>query len=188
MEDDRAVDAVQEFGPEEPLDLVRDVGLHALVAGRELVSVLALGLEAERPVLPNEVGPDVARHNDNGVAKVDLASPGVGQVTVVEYLKQDVEDFGMGLLDFVQQDQAVGLAAHGLGELSALLVSDVAWGRSDKPGDRVPLHELGHIDANERFLAAEEELGEALRQERLTNSGWPGEDEDAGRTLRILKA
>jgi peptide deformylase len=44
------------------------------------------------------------------------------------------------LLDFVEQDHGVGLAAHGLGELAALVVADVAGRRADHPRDAVLLH------------------------------------------------
>jgi hypothetical protein len=34
----------------------------------------------------------------------------------------------MGLLDLVEEDHAEGLAPHGLGELAALLIADIARG------------------------------------------------------------
>ena len=37
----------------------------------------------------------------------------VGHAAVVEHLQQHVEHVRMRLLDFVEQDHAVGLAAHG---------------------------------------------------------------------------
>ena len=50
----------------------------------------------------------------------------VGEPPVVEDLQQDVEDVGVGLFDLVEEHHGVGLAAHGLGELAALLVADVS--------------------------------------------------------------
>ena len=44
--------------------------------------------------------------------------------------------------------------AHGLGELAALLVADVAGRRADEPRDGVLLHVLGHVDADHRVLAS----------------------------------
>jgi hypothetical protein len=60
------------------------------------------------------------------VAEVDGPALGVGQPAVLKDLQQDVEDVRVGLLDLVQQQHAVGLAPHGLGQLAALVVSDVA--------------------------------------------------------------
>ena len=54
------------------------------------------------------------------------------------------------------------LAAHGLGELAAFVVADVAGRRADQPRHRVLLHVLGHVELDQRVLVAEEELGERL--------------------------
>ena len=45
---------------------------------------------------------------------------GVSDPAVVQDLQQDVEHVGVGLLDLVEEDDAVGLAAHLLGELARL--------------------------------------------------------------------
>ena len=45
--------------------------------------------------------------------------------------QQDVEDVGMCLLDFIEQDDRVGSAADAFGELAALFVSHIAWRRAD---------------------------------------------------------
>ena len=95
------------------------------------------------------------------VAEVDPAALGVGQVPVLEDLEQDVEDLGVRLLDLVEQDHGVALAPHGLGQLAALVEADVAGRRADQAADVVALHELAHVDLDERVLAAEHELGEA---------------------------
>ena len=55
----------------------------------------------------------------------------VGQTAVVEQLEEHVEDVGVRLLDLVEENHAVGLAAHGLGELAALLVAHVPGRRAD---------------------------------------------------------
>ena len=73
------------------------------------------------------------------------------------------------------------LAPHGLGELAALLVADVAGGRADEAADRVLLHVLGHVERDERLLVAEEELGERLGQLGLPDAGRAEEDERARR-------
>ena len=54
------------------------------------------------------------------------------EAAVVEHLQQHVEHVGVRLLDLVEQDHAVGLAAHRLGQVAALLVADVARRRADQ--------------------------------------------------------
>ena len=71
-----------------------------------------------------------------------MATLAVGEATLLQNLEQDVEDVGVGLLDLVEEDDGVGPAAHGLGELAALVIADVARGRTDELGDGVLLHEL----------------------------------------------
>ncbi len=93
----------------------------------------------------------------------------------------------MGLLDLVQQHHGVRLAPHGLGELTAFLVPDVAWRRSDESGDRVPLNELAHVDLDQVIFAAEHEFSQCLGQQRFTDAGWSQEDERADWPTRILQ-
>jgi len=65
----------------------------------------------------------------------------------------------MRLFYFVQQDDRVRCATNAFGELSAFFVANVARRLADQLRDRMLLHELGHIEADERFFAAEEESG-----------------------------
>ena len=109
-------------------------------------------------------------------------------MAVVEDLEQDVEDVRVRLLDLVQEDQAVRLAAHSVGQLAAVVVADVAGWRADEARDVVLLHELGHVQPDQRILAAEHELGQHFRQVRLADARRPHEHEDTDRPLRILEA
>ena len=49
------------------------------------------------------------------VAEVHCPAVAVGEASVFEDLEQDVEHVGVGLLDFVEEDDAEGAAADGLG-------------------------------------------------------------------------
>jgi len=75
-----------------------------------------------------------------------------------------------------------------LGELAALVEADVAGRRADQSADVVALHELAHVDLDERVLAAEHELGQRLGQFGLADAGGAEEDERADRPLGILQA
>ena len=185
MEDDHVVDPVEELGPEGLLELAHDPGLHVLVGDAGLV----LGdREAHRRVVGDLLRADVRRHDHDRVTEVDGAALRVGQATVLEDLQQDVEDVRVGLLDLVEQQHAVRLAPHGLGELAALVVADVAGRRADQSRDGVLLHVLGHVDTRHRVLVAEQEVGEGAGELGLADAGGAEEDERAGRALGVLEA
>ena len=128
MEDDDFVHPVEEFGPEDLLELARDARLHLLVADAGLAALH----KAQRHVLGDGLGADVAGHDENGVAEIDRAPLGVGEAPILEDLQEDVEHVGVRLLDLVEEHHAIRLAAHDLGELAAFLVTDVARRRADE--------------------------------------------------------
>ena len=166
VEDDDLVDAVQELGPEHLLELRHDALLHLVVREARLVA----DGEAERLVLRDLRGPEVRGHDHDRVAEVDLPPLRVRELPVLEDLQEDVEDVRVRLLDLVEEEHRVRLAAHGLGQLAALVVADVAGRRADEPRHGVLLHVLGHVDLDERVLVAEEELGERARELGLPDS------------------
>ena len=133
--------------------------------------------EAVAGVLGDLGRADVAGHDDDRVTEVDGAALRVGQATVFEDLQQDVEHVGVRLLDLVEQQHAVRLAAHGLGELAALVVTDVTGRRTDQAADAVLLHVLGHVDADHRLGVAEQEVCERAGQLGLADTGRSEEDE-----------
>ena len=128
---------------------------------------------------------DVGGHDQHRVAKVDGAPLAVGEAAVVHRLQQQIEDLRMGLLDLVEQDHAVGLAPHLLGELAALLVADVARRGADQPRHRVALHVLAHVDADQLALAGEQVPGQQLGQLGLAHPGGADEHEAAGGAIRV---
>ena len=130
---------------------------------------------------------DVGGHDEHRVLEVHGAALAVGQPAVVEDLEQDVEHVVVGLLDLVEQHDRVGPAAHRLRELAALLVAHVPRGRADEPGHRVLLHVLGHVDADERVLVVEEELGQGPGGLRLPDAGGAEEDERADGPVGVLE-
>src|SRR3954463_12229633 len=185
VEDDDVVDAVEELGPEDLLKLAHDPRLHVVVRDPGLV---VGDREAERRVPRDLARPDVRGHDHDRVAEVDRAALRVRQPPVLQDLQEDVEDVRVGLLDLVEQQHGVRLAAPGLGQLAALVVADVARRRADQARDGVLLHVLRHVDADHRVLVAEEELGERARQLLLAPAGGAKEEEGAGRPLRVLQA
>eukprot|EP01136_Pigoraptor_vietnamica_P037821 Opistho-1_new@106316 len=174
MEHHGLVDAVQELRPE----------VHLQLAPHRLADQLR--------VLPrhlhDEVGAEVAGHHDHGVLEVHRAALSVGQTAVVQHLQQHVEHIRVGLLDLVEQQHAVGLAAHRLGQVAALVVADIARRRADQARDRVLLHELAHVDADHGFLGVEQETGQCLAQLGLADAGGAEEQEGACGAIRVGQA
>ena len=160
---------------------VHDLVLHPLVAHRRVG-----GGEADVG-LAQVLGAEVRRHDQHRVAEVDRAALAVGEPALLEDLQQRVEHVGVGLLDLVEQHHGERLAAHGLGELAALLVADVAGRRADEPADGVLLHVLAHVEHDQRRVVAEQELGERLGQLGLADAGRAEEDERAAGPLRVLE-
>ena len=134
------------------------------------------------------MAPQVGGHDDHRVPEVHGAAVAVGQPAVVEELEQDVEDVAVGLFDLVEEDHRVRPPPHGLGELAALLVADVAWRRADEPGHRVLLHVLGHVEPDHGALVVEEELRQRPGQLGLSHAGGPQEEERADGPVGIAEA
>ncbi len=135
------------------------------------------GLEAQALALLQVPRADVRGHDDDRVLEVDRVAEAVGQLAVFKHLQQDVEDIRMRLLDFVEQDDRVRRALHALGELAAFFVAHVSRRRADQLRDRVLLHELRHIEADQRLLAAEHELRQGARDFGLADAGRSEEQE-----------
>ena len=166
------------------LELLGDLGLHLLVTG---LGVVGLG-EAKVDRLGDVTGTEVGRQHDDGVLEVHHTTLGVGETSLVEDLQQGVEDVGVGLFDLVEEDDAEWLAAHLLGELAALLITDESRRGTEHPGCGVLLGVLAHVQGDEGILVTEEELGERLGELGLADTGRAGENERTSRTLRILEA
>ncbi len=146
--------------PEVLLELLIDEVLDAVVA-----AVLLRGVQLEAKAtttLLNDAAANITGHDEQGVLEVDCPALGVREPPVLKNLQHGVEDIWVGLLDLVKQHHGVRPSSHGLCELTALVVADVTGRRSDQLADRMPLHELGHIQAHHGLFAAEVVGGQGL--------------------------
>ena len=66
----------------------------------------------------------------------------------------------VGLLDFIEQDDAVRAAADGFAKLAALFIADVTGRRADKPRDGVLLHVFAHVNADHGVFVIEKKFSE----------------------------
>jgi hypothetical protein len=128
-EDDDLVEPVEQLGPEVPLELLEHERADAAVGavlGRLAVHAAQVEADPAAPALADDRGADVGRHDQEHVFEGDGAALGVGEAAVLEDLQEHVEHVRVRLLDLVEEDDAVGLAADGLGELASFSVADVA--------------------------------------------------------------
>src|SRR6266536_5412736 len=134
MEDDNLVDSVEKRGSEGRPERLAEPLLDRLV-GRRLCASRARNLEAQAlaPLRVRLDRADVRGHDDDRVTEVDRAAVAIGQATIVEHLKQRAPNRGMGLLDLVEEDHLIWPATDRLGELTALVVPDVAGRRPEQP-------------------------------------------------------
>ncbi len=94
----------------------------------------------------------------------------------------------MRLLYFIEEHYLIGLAAYGLRELSAFLVSDISRRRSDQTRYGVLLLILAHVDTRHHVLVVKEVFGQRLGEFCLADTSGAQEDERADRTLGVVEA
>ena len=75
---------------------------------------------------------DIGREDNHRVFEAHRATVTVREYAVLENLKQDVEDIGVSLLDFVEKHHGIRLSAHFFRELSALFEAYQTGGRTYK--------------------------------------------------------
>ena len=130
----------------------------------------------------------VARHDDNRVLEIDATAQAVGDLSLVEHLQQQVEHVGVRFLDFVEEHYRVGVTAHLLGELSALLISHVARRRTHQARDVEFFHVLAHVDANQCVGRVEQEFCQSLGEQSLTHTSRAQEHKRADGSARVAQS
>ena len=137
-----------------------------------------------RRQLHDRVGADVGGQQDQRVLEVDPPPGAVLHHALVEHLEEHFVDVGMGLLDFVEQDHAIGLPPHRFGQPAALAIADIAGRRAFQRRDRMRLLEFRHVDGDDVLLAAIERLGQRQRGLGLADARGAAEHEDADGLVR----
>ena len=152
---------------------------------RQRLGILAIFRIGRQP--HDQVGADIGGQDDQRVLEVDPPAVAVLHDALVEHLEEDLVHVGMRLLDLVEQNDAVGLAPHRLGEPAALAIADIAGRRALERGDRVRLLEFRHVDGDHVLLAAIERLGERERGLGLADAGRAAQHEHADRLVGIVE-
>ena len=94
------------------------------------------------------------------MTEVGLAAVVVRERTVVHDLQQQVEYVRVRFFNLIQQQHAVRMLGDRLGQETALVEADITGRRADQARDRVALHVLGHVEADEFDAHAPAPVGE----------------------------
>ena len=130
----------------------------------------------------------VGGHDQNDVSEINVATEAIGQPTLLHHLQKHVEDVRVRFFDLVEKHHGVGPTTNFFGELSTFFVADVTRRRPDKAAQVVFLHVLAHVDGDQCILIAKHEFGEGLREQSLTDTGWPCENEATCWAFRIFQS
>ncbi len=166
------------------LDFIHDPGLHELVVGLFRV----LGRKSQVLGLHDFLGPGITCHDDNRILEVHLAALGIRNPAIVKDLQEDIEYIGVGLFNLVEENDGVRVLPHLLGELTALLVADIARRRADHLCHGLLLHVFGHVDPDHLVLIAENRFGQGLGDLGLSDAGGTQEEEGTDRPVGGLEA
>ena len=79
----------------------------------------------------------------------------------------------MGLFHLVEQHDAVGMAAHGLRKLAALVIAHIARRSAYQAGHGVLLHVFAHIYAHHIGLIVKQGFRQSLGKLGLAYAGRP---------------
>ena len=126
-------------------------------------------------------------HDDDRVLEVDPVAQTICQMPVFKHLEENVEHVGMGFLDLIQQDHRVRMPLDFFRQLATFLVTDISGGRADQLRDRMLLHVLGHVKADQRRITAKQHVCQRPRQLGLANSGRTKKHKASDRAIGRLQ-
>lgn len=109
----------------------------------------------------------------------------VGQAAIIHHLQQDVEQVRMRLFDFVEQQHAMRISIHRIGEEAALIETDITRRRADQTADRMAFHIFGHVEPLQWNAHDARKLA---RHFGLADTGGARKQIVANRLVRIAQA
>src|SRR5687767_7310771 len=93
----------------------------------------------------------------------------------------------MSLFNFIQQDDAIWLAANFFGQLSAFFISNISRRSPNQPAHRKFFHVLTHIYSNQCVFGVKHVPGQSSCHLGFTNTSWAQEDKGANWFSWIFK-
>jgi hypothetical protein len=156
------------------VESVEELGAEELFGGAEVDGVFGTGFGggAETEARAGFACAEVGGEEDDALGEVGDATEGVGEAAFVEHGEEEVGDLRGGLLEFVEEDDAEGLAADGAGEESVGV-----GGSSGEAGGAGAVDEFVHVEAEESVLGSEEESGKGLGGFGLSDAGGAEKEE-----------
>ena len=158
--------------------------------GTQIVHDLSLCLRLNITVLIDTVkqilGTDIGGQDNDRILEIHGLAHGICNTPVIEDLKQNIEYIWMCLLDLIKQNDTIRFSADCLCQLTALIVSDISWRRSDQTGYGVFLHVFTHIDPDHVVLIIKQTCRKCLCKLCLADTGRSEEQEGTDRLCRIL--
>ena len=109
-------------------------------------------------------------------------------MAVIQHLKQNVKHIRMCFLDFIKKNDTIWISAYFFAELSALIISHIAWRRTDQLGNTVFLHIFRHIHTNHSLFTAKHSLSQRLGKFCFPNACRSKKQERTDWTVRILQS
>ena len=117
------------------------------------------------------LGTSIGRHNQDDVAEIRFTTVVVGQLAVIHYLQQQVENFGVRFLNLIEQHHSVWILGHRFRQQATLIETDIARRCANQPGHCMPLHVLRHIESNQFDAHAHGQLPGHFRLANTRRSG-----------------
>ena len=83
----------------------------------------------------------------------------------------------MSLLDFVEDDDRIRLAADGFGQLTGFIIADITRRSTNQAADAVAFHEFGHVNLNQGVFGTKHLVSQGFRKLSFANTGRSKEHE-----------
>jgi len=129
---------------------------------------------------------NVGSHDQNGILEVNSTSLRICDTSIIQYLQKHIEYIRVSLLDLIEKNNTVRFSSNSLCQLTAFLISDISWRRSDQTGHGIFLHVLTHIDTYHILLIIKQCGSQSFGKLCFTNTGWSKEQEGTDGLGRIF--
>ena len=136
IKQDRQVQRQETYEDHDLVDTVDELG-REVIADRAHNKLTRRGLDRTFAHVVEERRAEVARHDDDRVAEVDHTTLAVCEPTVVEDLQEQRDELARRLLYLINEDDGVRFPTNVFGELTALVVTDVAGWCTNESRDGV---------------------------------------------------
>ena len=156
FEQDHLIQPVQELRTEVGPQVVHD---RCLCLGPDP----PLAVNSLQQVLGSNIG---GEYNDR-ILKVHCPALGIRNTSVIQDLEQYIEYIRVGLLHLIKQHHAVWLAAYGLCQLAALVITHISWRCADQTRHGMLFHVFTHINTDHVGLVIKQCFRQCLGQFRL---------------------